>query len=63
MKSVPLDSTPEFQHFTDVMRKVLDVSKEELDRRVQAAKDASPRKNNPNAPGQKRAKRSNGNRP
>ena len=58
MKSIPFDSTPESKHFTDLMRKVLTVSKEELDRRIPAAKDASPRKNNPNAPGQKRAKRS-----
>jgi hypothetical protein len=58
VKSVPFDSTPEFKRFTEVMRKVLTVSKEELDRRVQDAKDASPRKNNPNAPGQKRTKRS-----
>ncbi|MGA2714088.1 MAG: hypothetical protein ABSG41_13360 [Bryobacteraceae bacterium] len=51
---VPFNSTPEFHHFKNVMRKVIAVPKTELDRLVQASKDASPRNGNPNAPGRKR---------
>ena len=61
MKSVPVptsfDSTPEFQHFKEVMRKLVAVPKAELDALVKAAKEASPRKGDPHAPGRKRAKR------
>jgi hypothetical protein len=55
MKAEPFDSIPEFQHFKDVMRGVLSVSKRRLDELVKAAKDNSPRKENSHAPGQKRA--------
>ena len=54
MKEPSFDSTPEFKHFTEVMRGVLSVSKERLDELVEAAKESSPRKGNPHAPGQKR---------
>lgn len=57
MKAAPFDSTPEFQHFKDVMRKVLAVPKNRLDELVRAAKENSPRNGNPDAPGQKRARR------
>ena len=56
MKAAPFDSTPEFQHFKDVMRGVLSVSKKRLDELVRLAKENSPRKGDPHAPGQKRAK-------
>jgi hypothetical protein len=53
MKAAPFDRTPEFQHFRDVMRGVLSVSKERLDELVEAARKNSPRKGDPHAPGQK----------
>lgn len=56
MKSEPFESTPEFAAFDAAMRKIIKVSKPELDKRVAAAKEASPRKNNPKAPGQKKAR-------
>jgi hypothetical protein len=40
------------------MGKLIKVPKVELDRLVREAADASPRKDNPSAPGRKRAKRS-----
>jgi hypothetical protein len=56
MKSAPsFDSTPAFQHFKDVMRKLIAVPKAEVDKMVLISKEASPRKNNPQAPGRKRA--------
>lgn len=58
MKPASFDASPEFQHFRDVMRKLMAVPKAELDQLVQAAKDSSPRKDNPNAPGRKSARRS-----
>lgn len=59
MKSAPsFNSTPEFQHFKSVMRKLIAVPKAEVDELVLASKESSPRKNNPNAPGRKRVKRS-----
>ena len=59
MKSAPsFDSTPAFQHFKDVMRNLIAVPKAEVDELVRAAKESSPRKNNPSAAGRKRAKRS-----
>jgi hypothetical protein len=58
VKSSAFESTPEFQHFRSVMQKIIKVPKTELDRMVQEAADASPRKNNPNAAGRKRVKRS-----
>ena len=57
MKATRFDATPEFQHFKEVMRGVLAVPKARLDELVQAAKEESPRKGNPHAPGQKRLKR------
>jgi hypothetical protein len=54
MKTAPFDSTPEFQHFTDVMRKLIQVPKAEVDAMVKEAHDSSPRKGNPKAPGRKR---------
>jgi hypothetical protein len=55
MKAAPFDSTPEFQHFKDVMRGVLAVPKKRLDELVRLAKENSPRNGAPHAPGQKRA--------
>jgi hypothetical protein len=55
MKAARFDSTPEFQHFKDVMRGVLTVPKKRLDELVREAKDNSPRNGDPHAPGQKRA--------
>jgi hypothetical protein len=57
MRDGPFDATPEFKHFKEVMRGVLTVSKKRLDELVQEAKDNSPRKDNPHAPGQRRVKR------
>jgi hypothetical protein len=54
MKEPAFDSTPEFQHFKEVMRGVLSVPKARLDALVEQAKKQSPRVNNPNAPGKKR---------
>ena len=56
MKAAPFDSTPEFQHFKDVMRGVLTVTKKRLDELVQRAKEDSPRNGDPHSPGQKRTK-------
>jgi hypothetical protein len=47
------DSTPEFQHFKNVMRGVLAVPKSRLDELVAQAKKDSPRNGNPSAPGRK----------
>jgi hypothetical protein len=55
MKAAPFDSTPEFQHFKEVMRSVLTVPKKRLDELIRAAKENSPRNGNPHAPGQRRA--------
>src|SRR5260370_23384566 len=49
MKAAPFDSTPEFQHFKDVMRAVRAVPKKRLDELVQAAKENSPRHGEPRA--------------
>lgn len=58
MKAEPsFNSTAEFRHFKEVMRGVLAVPKERLDELVRVAKDESPRKGNPEAPGKKRIKR------
>ena len=50
------ESTPEFAAFKDAMRKILTVSKAELDRRVAASRQASPRKRNPKAAGRKKVR-------
>jgi hypothetical protein len=53
MKEPAFDSTPEFQHFTEVMRGVLSVPKKRLDELVAAARETSPRNGNRRAPGRK----------
>ncbi len=55
MKAPSFDSTPEFQHFKEIMRGVIAMPKARLDELVKAAHDSSPRKGNPHAPGQKRS--------
>jgi hypothetical protein len=55
MKEPAFDATPEFQHFTNVMRGVLSVPKKRLDKLVAAAKETSPRNGDRNAPGRKAA--------
>jgi len=47
------DSTPQFAHFKEQMRKLLKVSKTRVDELVREAKKTSPRANNPHAPGRK----------
>jgi hypothetical protein len=54
MKEERFDSTPEFQHFKEVMRGILAIPKTRLDELVKTSKDTSPRKDNPSAPGRKR---------
>jgi hypothetical protein len=54
MKEPSFDSTPEFQHFKNVMRGVLAVPKARLDELVRDAAKTSARKGNPAAPGRKR---------
>jgi hypothetical protein len=54
MKPASFSSTPEFAHFRDVMRKLIQVPKAEVDALVKEAADASPRRGNRNAPGRKR---------
>jgi len=56
MKEPAFDSTPEFQHFTEVMRGVLSVPKKRLDELVAAARETSPRNGNRSAPGRNAAK-------
>jgi hypothetical protein len=56
MKPASFDSTPEFQHFKNTMRKLLAVPKKELDEMVRDAKESSPRNGNKHAPGRKPAK-------
>ena len=46
--------SPEFANFEEGMRKLLTVSKSDLDAMVRNAKDSSPRMDNPNAAGRKR---------
>jgi hypothetical protein len=53
MKEPAFDSTPEFRHFTEVMRGVLAVPKKRLDELVAAARETSPRNGNRSAPGRK----------
>lgn len=57
MKEATFDSTPEFRHFKQVMKDVLAVPKDRLGELVKAAKQDSPRKNNPDAPGRKRVRK------
>jgi len=51
------DQRPEFAHFKEQMQKLLAVPKTRVDELVKKAKDSSPRRNNPSAPGRKRVKR------
>jgi hypothetical protein len=53
MTAEQFEASPEFRKFKSAMRKILKVSKSELDERVRLAKEASPRFENPNAPGRK----------
>jgi hypothetical protein len=53
MKAAPFDSTPEFQHFREVMRGLLAIPKKRLDELLQKAKEESPRNGDPHAPGRK----------
>jgi len=53
MTAAQFEATPEFRRFKSAMRKILKVSKSELDERVRTAKETSPRFGNPNAPGRK----------
>lgn len=46
-------ASPEFRRLRVGMKKLLRVSKADLDRRLIAAKERSPRTGNPNAPGRK----------
>jgi hypothetical protein len=46
-------ATPEFRRFKRGMKRLLRVSKAELDRRVNTAKEKSTRAGNPGAPGRK----------
>lgn len=55
MRPAPFSSTPEFKHFKDVMRKLVQVPKAEVDEMVKKASESSPRKNNPDAAGRKRS--------
>jgi hypothetical protein len=58
MKATQFEATPKFEHFKKVMREVLAVPKARLDELVRDAKENSPRKGDPNAPGQKQMQRS-----
>ena len=51
------EALPEFSEFKRVMRGILQIPKAEIDRRVNASKETSPRKNNPKAPGRKTKRR------
>lgn len=53
MTAKRFEATPEFAEMQRVMRGILAVSKVEIDRRVKAAQEVSPRKDNPAAPGRK----------
>lgn len=51
MKAASFDSTPEFKHFKEVMRRVIAVPKKRLDELVAEAKENSPRNGDPHAQG------------
>jgi hypothetical protein len=46
-------ASPQFRRFKKGMRRIMKVSKSELDERIRLAKERSPRTENPNAPGRK----------
>jgi len=50
-------ATPEFRRLKKGMRKIVKVSKAEIEDRVQRARLSSPRAGNPNAPGRRVQKR------
>jgi hypothetical protein len=54
MTAEQFEASPEFRQLKSAMRKLIKVPKSELDNRVRAAKEASARVGNPNAPGRKR---------
>lgn len=49
MTAEQFEASPEFRAFKRAMKKILKVSKPELDARVRHAKETSPRAGNPNA--------------
>ena len=49
-------ASPELRRFKSIMRKLLKVTKAEIDHRVRRAKEVSPRAGNPKAPGRKAGK-------
>ena len=53
LRSDRFKATPEFRKFKSGMRRLLKVSKAELDDMVKASKERSPRAGNPNAPGRR----------
>jgi len=53
MTSEQFENAPEFRKLKRGMKKLLRVSKAELDERARLAKEASPRIGNPKAPGRK----------
>jgi hypothetical protein len=53
MKPASFEATPEFRNFDAFMRKIITVSKSELDAMVRAAKETSPRNGDRHAPGRK----------
>jgi len=57
MKAEQFEATPEFKHFKAVMRRVLAIPKERLDKLVRESKEASPRVGNLRAPGRKRVQK------
>jgi transposase-like protein len=54
MNAGPFENTPEFRRFCAGMKRLLEVSKRDLGRRIQEAKLNSDRIDNPKAPGRKR---------
>jgi hypothetical protein len=56
MTTEQFEASPKFRKFKSAMRKILKVSKPELDERVRSAKESSPRFGNPNAAGRKAQK-------
>lgn len=54
MTAEQFEASPEFRAFKRAMKKIMKVSKPELDARVKHAKEISPRARNPNAAGRKR---------
>lgn len=53
MTAEQFEASPEFRAFKKAMKKIMKVSKPELDARVRHAKATSPRAGNPNAAGRR----------